>query len=307
MPRRSVAEHYRDTASIFELVLVAMPLMTAFPVIPGYELIRTLGGGPMTEVFVAQECQTNAACALKALRQNLEDPGTGLLLLRREALAGLTVRHPNLLAYIGAHILTEPYFLVTQLLFGESLRERLCRAPKLDVPIIVGIARQIASALASLHRKGFLHGDLKPDNIVLLPGNGVRIIDLGSAHRPGENKALLEQGYIVGTPDYLAPELCAFQPETNGSSDLFSLGVVLFEMLAGTLPYPRGGTGHTLRCHRDCSPDQLPLHAHPLPVALVDLTYRLLESRPASRPSASAVELQLRILEGFGSRRWVAA
>ena len=281
--------------------------MADFPIIPGFELVRTLGGGPMTEVFAARDLQANARCAIKHLRPALEDPETGLLLLRREARAGLAVRHPNLLAYNGAHVLIEPYFLVTELLLGESLRQRMNRPPKVDVPTTVAIVRQIAAGLASLHRKGFLHGDLKPDNIVLLPGNGVRIIDFGSAHRPGENQPLLEKGYILGTPDYLAPELCAFQREENASSDLFSVGVMLFEMLAGTLPYPPGSTGHTLRCHRDCLPDQIPQHAHPLPVALVQLLDRLLDSRAGSRPSASALELQLRILEGFGSRRWAAA
>jgi eukaryotic-like serine/threonine-protein kinase len=281
--------------------------MAAFPIIPGYELVRALGGGPMTEVFAARDLQANACCAVKVLRPNLEDPDTAILLLRREARAGLAVRHPNLLTYIGASVLVEPYFLVTELLLGESLRQRMNRNPKVDVPTTIAIVRQIAAGLASLHRKGFLHGDLKPDNIVLLPGNGVRVIDFGSAHRPGENRALLEQGYILGTPDYLAPELCAFEPEANAGSDLFSVGVMLFEMLAGRLPYPPGSTGHTLRCHRDCSPDQIPAHAHPLPVALVQLVHRLLDSRATNRPSASALELQLRILEGFGSRRWAAA
>ena len=281
--------------------------MAAFPTIPGYELVRTLGGGPMTEVFAAYDHQANSSCAIKVLRPSLEDPDTALLLLRREARAGLAARHPNLLSYIGASVLVEPYFVVTELLLGESLRQRMNRKPRVDVPTTVSIVRQIAAGLASLHRKGFLHGDLKPDNIVLLPGNGVRIIDFGSAHRPGENQTLLEQGYILGTPDYLAPELCAFQPGANASSDLFSVGVMLFEMLAGRLPYPPGNTGHTLRCHRDCLPDQIPPYAHPLPLALVQLVDRLLDSRAASRPSASALELQLRILEGFGSRRWAAA
>lgn len=281
--------------------------MTALPVIPGYELIRSLGGGPMTEVFAARDCQGQGACAIKLLRPNLEDPDVGLLLLRREGRAGLAIRHPNLLRYLDAHVLLEPYFLVTELLVGESLRQRLSRAPGLDIAACVTIARQAASALASLHRKGLLHGDLKPDNIFLLAGNGVRVIDLGSAHRPGENNTLLEQGYILGTPDYLAPELCSFQPESTGASDLFSLGVILFEMLAGTLPYPQGDTAHTLRSHRDCLPGQLPIHVHPIPVALVNVLNRLLDPHPASRPTASALELQLRILEGFGSRRRASA
>lgn len=281
--------------------------MTAFPLIPGYELTRSLGGGPMTEVFAALDCQTQTPCAIKTLRPNLEDPEVGLLLLRREARAGLAVRHPGLVAYLGAHVLLEPYFLVTELLVGESLRERLGRTPRLEHSAVVAIARQTAAGLASLHRKGFLHGDLKPENLILLPGNRVRIIDLGSAHRPGENKALLEQGYIVGTPDYLAPELCAFQAESSCASDLFSLGVILFEMLAGKLPYPPGTTAETMCRHRDCSPQSLPLEAQPVPVAIVDSLCRLLDSHPASRPTASALELQLRVLEGFGSRRRAAA
>jgi serine/threonine protein kinase len=281
--------------------------MTSFPIIPGFELLRLLGGGPMTQVFAAREHLTGAACAVKVLRPDLEDPDTALYLLRREARAGLGLRHPNLLAYHIAHVLCEPYFLVMQLIQGESLHQRLTHRPKIDIPSIVAITRQLAAGLACLHRKGLLHGDLKPENVLLLPGNGVRIVDLGSAHRPGENKRLLEKGYILGTPDYLAPELCSFQSDSTVSSDLFSLGVILYEMLAGRLPYPAGDTGHTLRSHRDCRPDLLPLAAHPLPAALVDLLYRLLDSRPESRPSASALELQLRVLEGFGSRRWAAA
>ncbi len=281
--------------------------MIPLPSIPGYELLRCLGGGPMTQVFAARQPSTGAACAVKLLRPDVEDAETALYLLRREARAGLSVRHPNVLACQLVHVLREPYYLVMPLLQGESLRQRLSRLPRLQIPAVVAIARQVADGLAALHRKGFVHGDLKPDNIQLLPGNGVRIVDLGSAHRPGENQRLLDKGYILGTPDYLAPELCAFQPEVNGSSDLFSLGVVLYEMIAGRLPYPPGSTGQTLLCHRDCLPDPLPMAAHPLPVALVELLYRLLDAHPESRPGASALELQLRILEGFGSRRWAAA
>jgi serine/threonine protein kinase len=261
----------------------------------------------MTQVFAARQRSSGAACAIKLLRPGLEDPETALYLLRREARAGLTMRHPNILAYQQVHVLRPPYYLVMQLLHGESLRQRLARLPRLDIPAVVAIARQLADGLAALHRKGFVHGDLKPENILLLPGNGVCIVDLGSAHRPGENQRLLDKGYILGTPDYLAPELCAFEPEVNGSSDLFSLGVVLYEMIAGRLPYPSGTTGQTLRCHRDCQPEALPLTSRPLPAALVDLLYRLLDAYPRSRPSASALELQLRVIEGFGSHRWAAA
>lgn len=282
--------------------------MTAFPIIPGYDLLHLLGGGPMTQVFAARDRLTGGACAVKLLRPDAEDSATGLLLLRREARAGLNVRHPSVLSCRVAHVLREPYFLVLPLLMpGESLRRRMARAPRIEIPALVAIARQIAGGLACLHRKGLLHGDLKPDNVMLLPGNGVRIIDLGSAHRPGENQKLIEKGYILGTPDYLAPELCAFRQETRCSADLFSLGIMLYEMIVGRLPYPKGDTGQTLRNHRDCLPDAIPLEAHPLPAAMIDLMYRLLDNRPENRPSAAALEMQLRILEGFGSHHWAAA
>src|SRR5262249_58192252 len=118
-----------------------------------------------------------------------------------------------------------PYFLVMELLPGESLRDRLRRDYRVGVMEALAIARQTAEALAALHRAGFLHGDVKPDNVRLTGAGTAVLIDLGFAHRPGANAAFLRDGYVLGTPDYLAPELCLARPETDLASDLFSLGV----------------------------------------------------------------------------------
>src|SRR5206468_8672558 len=143
------------------------------------------------------------------------------------------VQHPHLVRLRYVHVLTPPYFLVMELLPGESLRRRLRRDYCLDASTSVWIVRQTAEALAALHRAGFVHGDVKPDNIRLVDDGTAKLIDLGFAHRPGENAALLRKGYLLGTANYLAPELCANDPFADETADLFSFGVTLYEMLTG--------------------------------------------------------------------------
>ena len=146
------------------------------------------------------------------VRDEWDDQATAVKLLHREARAGLNVRHPHLVRVTHAHVTRPPYFLVMDLLPGESLRQRLRRDYRLDPAEAVWLARQTAEALAALHRAGFLHGDVKPDNLRLTTGGSAVLIDLGFAHRPGENAAFLREGYVLGTADYLAPELCDPEP-----------------------------------------------------------------------------------------------
>lgn len=123
------------------------------------------------------------------------------------------------------------------------------------------------------------------------------LIDLGFAHRPGENTSLMEQGYILGTVDYLAPELCASEPNADQSSDLFSLGVTLFEMLTGRLPYPTGSLDQTLRRHACDPPADIRQIAGSWPAGLISLVERLLARRPSDRPKAAAILPQLVAME----------
>src|SRR5579884_2493157 len=271
--------------------------MQSIPRIPGYELLQRLGGGPMTSVYSARALDNDAPCAVKVLRDDWDDTETGIKLLQREARAGLGVHHPHLVRVTHAHVTAPPYFLVMDLLPGESLRRRLRRDFRLPVNEAVWIARQICEALAALHATGFLHGDVKPDNVRLVDDGTAVLIDLGFAHRPGENAAILRQGYLLGTANYLAPELCAFREEEELGSDLFSLGVMLFEMLTGRLPYPAGSLDQTLRRHSCDPPADVRAHAGSLPPVLVGLVERLLARKPADRPRAGQVVQQLIGLE----------
>ncbi len=276
--------------------------MRPIPSIPGYELLEPLGGGPMTAVYAARDAATDAPCAVKVVRDDWDDPTTAVKLLQREARAGLNVRHPHLVRVIHAHVTRPPYFLVMEWLPGESLRQRLRRDYRLDPAEAVWTARQTAEALAALHQAGFLHGDVKPDNLRLTPGGAV-LIDLGFAHRVGENAAFLREGYVLGTADYLAPELCDPEPAEDLSSDWFSLGVMLFEMLTGRLPYPPGSLRQTFRRHHCDPPADVRRLAGSLPTALAGLVERLLARRPRERPRAAAVVQQLIRLEIAGLRR----
>jgi serine/threonine protein kinase len=273
------------------------------PKISGYELLQPLGGGPLTCVYAARERATGAPCAVKLLRDEWREQSTAIKLLQREARAGLAVRHRHLVRLRQVHVTRPPYYLVMDLLPGESLRRRLRRDYRVDVPTALWISRQAAEALAALHRAGYLHGDVKPDNIRLIDAGTAVLIDLGFAHRPGENAALRRQGYILGTVNYLAPELCGGEAEADVRSDLFSLGVTLFEMLTGRLPYASGTIEQTMRRHHSELPLDIRRHVSPLPAALAALVGRLLQRKPADRPRAVGVVQQLITLEIAGLRR----
>jgi serine/threonine protein kinase len=273
------------------------------PNIPGYELLEYLGGGPMTAVYAARAAVTDTPCAVKVVRDEWDDPPTAIKLLQREARAGLGVRHPHLVRVVDAHVTHPPYFLVMDLLPGESLRRRLRRDFRLAVPDAVWITRQTAEALAALHRAGFIHGDVKPDNLRLLDAGNVTLIDLGFAHRPGENAGFLRAGFVLGTANYLPPELCDAVPTEDYRCDLFSLGVTLFELLTGRLPYPPGSLSQTFRRHRCDPPADVRSHAAGLPPALATLVERLLAHKAEDRPRATAVVQQLIKLEIATLRR----
>jgi len=271
-----------------------MPLI---PRIPGYELLQHLGGGPMTAVYSARALHNDMPYAVKVLRDDWDDPETGIKLLQREARVGLSVHHPHLVRVTHAHVTAPPYFLVMDLLPGESLRRRLRRDFRLPISEAVWIARQISEALAALHAAGFLHGDIKPDNVRLIDDGTAVLIDLGFAHRPGENAAFLRSGYVLGTANYLAPEQCDPLPTEDFQSDLFSLGTMLFEMLTGRLPYPPGSLRQTFRRHRCDPPADIRRSVANVPSGLAALLSRLLAHRAEDRPRAAAVVQQLIELE----------
>jgi eukaryotic-like serine/threonine-protein kinase len=275
--------------------------MMAVPKIPGYELLNCLGGGMMTSVYAAHSLENDAACAVKVLRPDWHDQPVAIKLLQREARACLAVRHKHLVQLQEAHVTSPPYYLVMEMLPGESLRRRLRRDYRFDVPESLWIVRQVAEALAGLHRKGFIHGDVKPDNIRIVADGHAVLLDLGFAHRPGENAPLLEAGYLLGTVNYLAPERCGCdeleRPTDDDRCDVFSLGVTLFELLTGQLPFPAGLTTPTLHRHRTAEPRDIDAFNADVPRGLADLVGRMIAGVRSRRPRAGNLVGELIRLE----------
>jgi serine/threonine-protein kinase len=264
-----------------------------------YDLEQELGGGPLTRVFAARHREGDFRCAVKVLRDEWADDPFAQQLLRREAQAGLAVRHKHLVKLLDANFAAAPHFIVMEMLGGESLRARLRREYRLDPKVCFWIARQIAEAIAALHKIGFVHADIKPDNIRLVKPGHATLIDLGFAHKAGELHGLVHDGYLFGTPAYLAPELCDGQTDHSFASDWFSLGLTLLEMLTGDSPCNQStGPLELLGQRRQC--DYAPAIRKAMvrwPERLTWLLEQLLQRQPGERPSDALVVRELIALE----------
>ena len=212
-----------------------------------YRLDREIGQGGMATVYLAHDLKHDRGVALKVLR-----PEVAALLGRERFLAEimLTARleHPHIVTLIdsgevpGGPGSADPYlYFVVSLIRGESLRQRLDREGQLDIEAALTITRQMASALEYAHRQGVIHRDIKPENILLHEGEAT-LADFGIAlaARKSGGQRLTETGFSLGTPQYMSPEQALGERDLNARTDVYSLGCVVYEMLAGEPPYTGG-------------------------------------------------------------------
>jgi serine/threonine protein kinase len=273
------------------------------PVVPGYCLLDRLGGGPLAEVFAAEPAGGGPRVAIKVLRpEKLDDIGA-VTLIRREAQAGLAVRHRHLVPVLDAFTSAPPYFLLMELLPGGSVKRRVLDRGRLPLALALAAGRQIAEALAALHAAGFVHGDVKTDNVRLVsPGRAV-LVDLGFAHAPGDLVEWAECGHMMGTPNYIAPELCWKPPIDTFAADVFALGVTLYELLTGKLPFPTGAVRDVVRRRRTDGAVELLQVPGTWPAGLPELLTKLTLPDPADRPQAKQVVQKLIALQILAMRK----
>jgi len=263
----------------------------------------------MGEVYRARDTQLGRDVALKVLPERLAADPAFKARFEREARAVAALSHPNILAIHALGSDAGRLFAVMELLPGETLREMLASG-RVPFEQAVACAVQITRGLASAHERGIVHRDLKPENVMVAPGGSVKILDFGLA-KPVEEMAappgghlsqaetedgLTKAGTVLGTTAYMSPEQARGQ-RTDTRSDLFSLGVLLYELLTGRNPF-RGPTaadtlGAILR-ERPRPPSEIDPD---MPPALDGLIERLLSKEPADRPSADVVVAELTELQ----------
>jgi serine/threonine protein kinase/TolB-like protein/Flp pilus assembly protein TadD len=205
-----------------------------------YRLLSRIGAGAMGEVYAAHDEKLNRRVAVKLIAEDLARDGDRLQRFRQEAHAASSLNHPNIVVVHDFGEMGVRPFIVTELVEGVTLRERLKKGP-LPIPEAIEIALQVTSGLAAAHAQGLVHRDIKPENVMLRPDGYVKVLDFGLAklaraeHAPltgAESLGLTQPGQMAGTPAYMSPEQARAEPVTAGT-DVFSVGAVLYEMVTG--------------------------------------------------------------------------
>jgi hypothetical protein len=277
--------------------------------IAGYKILGVIASGGMGVVYRAEDPERRLPVAIKAVHGKLQHNAEIISRFFAESVATGRVEHPNIVRFYDfGYDANGSAYLVMELLEGETLRKRLDRQRKLHIPLAIDIARQIARGLHAAHARGVVHRDLKPDNIFLSfhPANPdsvtVKLIDFGIAKIQGQGAMLTHQGDLLGTPAYMAPEQGRAASESDGRSDLYSLGCILFEMVCGVVPYP-GNVVETLLAHQTAERPPARALNPQVSTALDAIIDALLAREPEKRPQTGGnVASALRELDGASAR-----
>ncbi|MEZ5292402.1 MAG: protein kinase [Vicinamibacterales bacterium] len=274
-----------------------------------YEIVSALGAGGMGEVYRAHDARLGRDVAIKVLPAAFATDADRLRRFDQEARAAAALNHPNVLAVFDVHATGDAPYVVSELLEGENLREVLFRGP-LPPRLAVPLAVQIARGLAAAHQKGIVHRDLKPANVFVTTDGRAKILDFGLARVADVRNAdavvttlpaapATNPGAVLGTVGYMSPEQARGEP-ADARSDIFALGVVCYEMLAGRRTFSGGSEIEVLSAILRDDPPQLPDDLVPAP--LERIVRRCLEKQPAQRfQSASDVAFALESLSGAGA------
>jgi serine/threonine protein kinase len=263
-------------------------------------LERVIAEGAAATIYRARPASggdASARYAVKVLDRCRDTRPLALDFFRREAEIGRRVQHPHLIPILTSQLSEAPYYLVMPYVLGRTVVERLCDGEQFSLPHALWIGRQAAEALAALHAAGCLHGDVKPANILVSPQGHATLIDLGFAREQAETGGALDRP-ILGTINYLAPELLTSTLRADARSDLYSLGATIFEMLSGQPPIQAASLEELAEKQRRETLSDVRSLVPQLPIEVAELVRRLLAREPLRRPqSASEVVKALIALE----------
>jgi serine/threonine protein kinase len=274
-----------------------------------YQALSLLGEGGMGAVYLAEHPGIGRRVAIKVLKSELGHDPQLLTRFLNEARAANAIRHPNIIEVLDSGTTERgASYLVMELLEGESLSGRIKRLSRLDEKSAIEIAMQTASGLGAAHAKGIIHRDLKPDNLFVIPEESdaarerVKILDFGIAklHLMAGDSLKTRTGTLMGTPVYMSPEQCLGTKEVDHRSDIYSLGIIIYEMLAGRPPFISEGFGELLSMHLHEKPGSLRAFAPQVSPEVEFAVMRMLAKKPDERyPSMADVRAALAAAAGL--------
>src|SRR5688572_4636367 len=266
-----------------------------------YRIEKRLGEGGMGVVYLATHIHIESTVAIKVLHKDMVSNPQSVERFRREARAAGRIKHPNAISVmdfgVGENNLV---YIVMEYLEGMTLSQRIRKTGRVMPEETVTIMRDVCAALDAAHNKGVIHRDLKPDNIILQKIDGgkdrVKVLDFGIAQLKslsGVSMELTQQGTVIGTPFYMSPEQCRGE-ELDKRSDVYSLGIILFEMLTGKLPFQAESAMAVIVKHMTEQPPRLREIQPDIPALFEVVTLRALAKGKAER-QGSAAELGLEL------------
>ncbi|MBX3182970.1 MAG: serine/threonine protein kinase [Polyangiaceae bacterium] len=257
-----------------------------------YRILRKIGAGGIGAVYAAEHVALGSQVAIKVLRGAAALDAAEIARLRREAQVQVSIEHPNVVRTIDLDQMPDgSIYVVMELLRGQSLAEILKRQRRISSDEAVRWFSQVCGGLYAAHRLGVVHRDLKPGNVFICDDDTVKVLDFGMS-KLASAEALTEEGYTLGTPEYMSPEQCVGAP-VEARSDLYALGVLMYEALTGDIPIQARTRRELLELHQRAIPMSM-RERYPslrIPEALDQAVMRCLRKRAAERP-ANARELQ---------------
>jgi serine/threonine protein kinase/tetratricopeptide (TPR) repeat protein len=239
-----------------------------------YRIVEKIGAGGMGEVYLADDTKLKRQVALKFLPGHLAADSTVRTRFVREAQTLAKLNHPNIVSVYDVSDFAGRPFYVMELVQGESLHH-YCHDEPLPFDLIIEYAIQICQGLGEAHRAGIIHRDIKSANIAVDRKERIRLLDFGLAAREGDDR-ITRTGSTLGTVSYMSPEQISGR-DVDHRSDLFSLGIVLYELIAGRTPFKRDSEGATLKSIIEDTPEPLTRYKSDVPERLQDIVMKLLD------------------------------
>ncbi len=275
-----------------------------------YRAVSLLGEGGMGAVYLAEHPGIGRRVAVKVLHKNYIRDESLLTRFLNEARAANAIRHPNIIEILDSGTIADGTpFLVMELLEGESLGTRIRRVGALAIPTAVEFAYQTASALGAAHKKGIVHRDLKPDNLFVIPDpheperERIKVLDFGIAklqQGSAGDSVKTRTGTLMGTPIYMSPEQCRGTRTVDHRSDIYSLGIIFFEMLCGQPPFVSEGFGELVNMHLNVPAPAPSTQRADIPPSIDAVVLKMLAKNPDDR-FADMAEVQLALKASGGS------